>query len=181
MQHMALDLINTQWFSTDGAANRYFALPDTRAGHSLFAGTGNGNWWQLTSGPVIGSYANYQSLHYFVGRATSDLGLAAALMYVADRSTDHMSQNGATDVRSANLWSFDPNYSLFPFIPARVTLAAREVGHHFTLHGRLGGVAGWRVRRRSFPRASRWPMAQGRGWMSRWEWGCTPRCERGGE
>ena len=49
---------------------------------------------------------------------------------------------GLTDVRAASAWAFDQGYGIYPFIPVKVTLEAREAGHRFKMHSRLGGVAG---------------------------------------
>ena len=86
--HKTLELVNSAWLAQSGVPNRYFALPDTRAGHALIAGFAAGGWTPVTAGPLVGSANGYQSLHYFVGWATGCAGSSAQYLLVADRTTN---------------------------------------------------------------------------------------------
>ena len=104
--HRTFDLINAAWSTVSGAPNRYYAIPDTRAGHSLLAGYPQGGWSPVTSGPVFWTYSSgtLVSLHYFVGFGTGMGGAADAYLLLADRNTDQKSPVGKTDVRAAADW-----------------------------------------------------------------------------
>ena len=137
--HRTLDLIQASWTTVSGSPNRYFAIPDTRAGHALFAGFPQGGWSPVSAGAVVWTYGSsgMVSLHYFVGCATGMGGTADPYLFLADRNTDQKTPWGKTDVRAAGDWTFDPGYSFYPTVRA---LEPREAGHRFTVHSQIAGV-----------------------------------------
>ena len=140
--HKTLDLINAAWITVGGSPNRYFAIPDTRAGHGLFAGFPQGGWSPVTAKPVVWTYysGTLVSLHYFVGCATAMGGIDDAHLFLVDCNAHEKTPWGKTDVRAASDWTFDPSYTSYPTVPAHVTLEAREAGHNFTVHSQIAGV-----------------------------------------
>ena len=140
--HRTYDLRTVYWRTFSGAPNRYFAIPDTRVGHSLFAGFPAGGWTAMSAGPVVwtyGAYPNNQpvSLHYFVGLAPAMGETMDAYLYLVDRAENRKTPWAQTDVRVATDWVFDPDYLTFPSVQVRATVEACEVGHTFTVHSRL--------------------------------------------
>ena len=140
--HRTCDLRTVYWRTFSGAPNRYFAIPDTRVAHSLFAGFPAGGWTAMSAGPVVwtyGAYPNNQpvSLHYFVGLAPAMGENMDASLYLVDRTDNRKTPWAQTDVRASADWVFDPDYLTFPLVQVRVTMEACEVGHTFTVHSRL--------------------------------------------
>lgn len=133
-------ILNGPWkqLPNTGVGNGYFAIPDTRAGHSLGLRDG-GAWVTISPGSTLYTYSSGTSgatvpLHWVVGTATG--GVNSATAYLGDINTGDRTQAGVSDVRASTAWTSDSTYAFYPLLNMGLTLDAREAGHRFAVHSK---------------------------------------------
>ena len=134
-----LSVLSVPWTQQSGQPSRYFAIPESRRGHSF--GMRDGAWTAVSASPnTLNTYSNGASgsvvpLGFFVGSVTGPITSSTA--YLGDLSTGERTNDGATDVRGttpANGWFPDQAYAFYPMLDTHVTLHGRELGHKFAVH-----------------------------------------------
>ncbi len=138
----SVSVLNALWTTTTGVPNRYFVIPDTRAGHGLIFGTLGGAWANISPMFLVGTYSAGTNgtqvlLPWYTAFATAPVA-SSATDFLADRTTAQKAQAGVGDVRLAGAWSAD--LDSYPLSWVQVRLEAREAGHAFTVHGTVPGA-----------------------------------------
>ena len=131
----------TNWVQTSGVPSRYFAIHDSRLGHSLIlwngAAVGSAGTPVSQGSSTMSTYSNGTSgatvpLHWLVGSAPGPINSSA--VFLGDLNTAERTAAGATDVHLASHWVPDTQYLWYPMLETHVTLHSREAGHRFAVH-----------------------------------------------
>ena len=132
------DLRSDSWSQPGGMPIRNFAIPDSRLGHALVAGSTAGGWSPVTSGYyTFGTYASGTtgapvSLHWFTGSAPVGYGDFS----IADLTDGTKAPLNQTNVSGAS-WVHD--YSVYPSASVTFYLPAAEMNNLYVLHYQIPG------------------------------------------
>ena len=130
-------ILSGPWIDVGTSIRGYYAISDSRLGHSIISRDGSAYSSLAHSGYSLNTYSGGTSgttvpLHWFTMSTSGAANSATA--FLVDLDGGARVAAGVSDARAATQWLADPQYASYPILDTNVTLNAREAGHRFAVH-----------------------------------------------